>query len=160
MDFKIGRSIKSSNGIINTGKQNNKSSQTNPFGVSFKGNIIGADVFINENKIESKITKPFNKMKLFFSAIINGHNIFNEKLKQSMNKVSDFANKIKNETKALFINTKDKIKETISNIKENLSLTPKEGTLKYYSKMSVKELENEFNKEIKNINNNEGSKNG
>lgn len=160
MDFKIGRSIKSSNGIINTCKQNNKSSQTNPFGVSFKGNIIGADVFINENKIESKITKPFNKMKLFFSAIINGHNIFNEKLKQSMNKVSDFANKIKNETKALFINTKDKIKETISNIKENLSLTPKEGTLKYYSKMSVKELENEFNKEIKNINNNEGSKNG
>ncbi len=160
MDFKIGRSIKSSNGIINTCKQNNKSSQTNPFGVSFKGNIIGADVFINENKIESKITKPFNKMKLFFSAIINGHNIFNEKLKQSMNKASDFANKIKNETKALFINTKDKIKETISNIKENLSLTPKEGTLKYYSKMSVKELENEFNKEIKNINNNEGSKNG
>ena len=142
MDFKIGQSIKASN-IINIGKnkQENKSTHSNPFGVSFKGNIIGADVFVSENKIESRISKPLNKMKLFFSAIIN-------------------ALRIKNETSALFKNTTDKIKETISNVKENLSLTPKAGSVKYYSKMSVNPLEEELTNEIKNMNNNEDSKNG
>lgn len=161
MDFKIGQSIKASS-IINIGKnkQQNKSTHSNPFGVSFKGNIIGADVFVSEKKIESSIAKPLNKMKLFFSAIINGNNIFNEKISQSISKVSDFALKIKNETKALFKSTSDKIKETISNVKENMSINPKAGSLRYYSKMSVNELEEELTNEIKNMNNNEDSKNG
>lgn len=161
MDFKIGQSIKASN-IINIGKnkQQDKSMHSNPFGVSFKGNIIGADVFVSENKIESRISKPLNKMKLFFSAIINGNNIFNEKFRQSLSKVNDFALRIKNETTALFKNTTDKIKETISNVKENLSINPKEGSVKYYSKMSVSQLEEELTNEIKNMNNNEDSKNG
>lgn len=161
MDFKIGQSFKASN-IINIGKnkQQNSSTHSNPFGVSFKGNIIGADVFVNEKKIESNIAKPLNKMKLFFSAIINGNNIFNDKIKQSINKVSDFALRIKNETKALFTNASNKIKETMSNVAESMSIKPKEGSFKYYSKMSVNELEEEFTNEISNMNKNEGSNNG
>ena len=161
MDFKIGQSFKASN-IINIGKnkQQNSSTHSNPFGVSFKGNIIGADVFVNEKKIESNIAKPLNKMKLFFSAIINGNNIFNDKIRQSINKVSDFALRIKNETKALFTNASNKIKETMSNVAESMSIEPKEGSFKYYSKMSVNELEKEFTNEISNMNKNEGSNNG
>lgn len=161
MDFKIGQSFKASN-IINIGKnkQQNSSTHSNPFGVSFKGNIIGADVFVNEKKIESNIAKPLNKMKLFFFAIINGNNIFNDKIRQSINKVSDFALRIKNETKALFTNASNKIKETMSNVAESMSIKPKEGSFKYYSKMSVNELEKEFTNEISNMNKNEGSNNG
>lgn len=161
MDFKIGQNIKASN-ILNIGKnkQQNQSTHSNPFGVSFKGNIIGADVFVSEKKIESSLAKPLNKMKLFFSAIINGNNIFNEKIKQSISKVSDFALKIKNETKALFSNASNKIKETMSNVAENMSIQPKAGSLRYYSKMSVNELEKELTNEISNMNNNEDSKNG
>ena len=161
MDFKIGQSFKASS-IINIGKnkQQNSSTHSNPFGVSFKGNIIGADVFVNEKKIEISIAKPLNKMKLFFSAIINGNNIFNDKIKQSINKVSDFALRIKNETKALFTNASNKIKETMSNVAESMTLKPKEGSLKYYSKMSVGQLEEELTNEISNMNNNEGSNNG
>lgn len=161
MDFKIGQNIKSSNIInIRENKQQNRSTHSNPFGVSFKGNIIGADVFVNEKKIESSIAKPLNKMKLFFCAIINGNNIFNEKIKQSISKVSDFALRVKNETKALFSNASNKIKETMSNVAENMSIKPKEGSLRYYSKMSVNELEKELTNEINNMNNNEDSKNG
>lgn len=161
MDFKIGQSIKASS-IINIGKnkQQNKSTHSNPFGVSFRGNIIGADVFVSENKIESRISKPLNKMKLFFSAIINGNSIFNEKFRQSINKVSDFALRIKNEASSLFKNTTDKIKEKISNVKENLSINPKEGSVKYYSKMSVNQLEEELTNEINNMKSDEDSKNG
>ncbi len=161
MDFKIAQSFKASN-IINIGKnkQQNSSTHSNPFGVSFKGNIIGADVFVSEKKIESSIAKPLNKMKLFFSAIINGNNIFNEKIRQSMSKVSDFAMRIKNETTALFKNTSNKIKETMSNVAESMAIKPKEGSLKYYSKMSVSQLEEELTNEISNMNNNEGSNNG
>ena len=88
MDFKIGQSFKASN-IINIGKnkQQNSSTHSNPFGVSFKGNIIGADVFVNEKKIESNIAKPLNKMKLFFSAIINGNNIFNDKISMQKRRI-------------------------------------------------------------------------
>lgn len=161
MDFKIGESFKTSN-IINIGKskQASNSTHSNPFGVSFKGNIIGADVFVSESKIESSIAKPLNKMKLFFSAIISGNNIFNEKIRQSMSKVSDFALRIRRETTELFANASNKIKETMSSIAENMSIKPKEGSLRYYSKMSVSELENELTSEISNMNNNEGSKNG
>ena len=48
----------------------------------------------------------------------------------------------------------------MSNVAENMSIKPKEGSLRYYSKMSVNELEKELTNEINNMNNNEDSKNG
>lgn len=159
MDFKIGQNIKTTS-IINIGKnkQQNQSTHSNPFGVSFKGNIIGADVFVNEKKIENNIAKPLNKLKLFFCAIINGNNIFNEKIKQSINKVSNFALKIKNETQLFFKETSNHVRKSLSTASETLSFKPKEGSLKYYSKMSVNQLEDELTNEIESMKINEGKR--
>ena len=119
---------------------------------SFKASNI---INIGKNKQQNSSTHSNP-----FSAIINGNNIFNEKIRQSMSKVSDFAMRIKNETTALFKNTSNKIKETMSNVAESMAIKPKEGSLKYYSKMSVSQLEEELTSEISNMNNNEGSNNG
>lgn len=66
---------------------------TNPFGVSFKGNVIQADVFegANKNNIAQNITE---KGKLFASAVVSGINNFNESFKSRMNSVVSFGKKI------------------------------------------------------------------
>lgn len=66
---------------------------TNPFGVSFKGNVIQADVFESASKtnIAENITE---KGKLFASAVVSGINNFNESFKSRMNSVVSFGKKI------------------------------------------------------------------
>lgn len=66
---------------------------TNPFGVSFKGNVIQADVFESANKtnITQNITE---KSKLFASAVVSGINNFNESFKSRMNSMVSFGKKI------------------------------------------------------------------
>ena len=53
---------------------------TNPFGVSFKGNVIQADVFESAKKVASK-TGLMERGKLFASAVVSGINNFNEAFK-------------------------------------------------------------------------------
>lgn len=66
---------------------------TNPFGVSFKGNVIQADVFESANK--SNITQNITeKSKLFASAVVSGINNFNESFKARMNSMVSFGKKI------------------------------------------------------------------
>ena len=66
---------------------------TNPFGVSFKGNVIQADVFESANgkNIGKNIAE---KGKLFASAVVSGINNFNESFKSRMNSVVSFGKKI------------------------------------------------------------------
>ena len=66
---------------------------TNPFGVSFKGNVIQADVFesAKSNNIGQNITE---RSKLFASAVVSGINNFNEAFKSRMNSVVSFGKKI------------------------------------------------------------------
>ena len=66
---------------------------TNPFGVSFKGNVIQADVFESASKsnIAQNITE---KSKLFASAVVSGINNFNESFKSRMNSMVSFGKKI------------------------------------------------------------------
>ena len=66
---------------------------TNPFGVSFKGNVIQADVFegASKNNIAQNITE---KSKLFASAVVSGINNFNESFKARMNSMVSFGKKI------------------------------------------------------------------
>ena len=66
---------------------------TNPFGVSFKVNVIQADVFESASKtnIAENITE---KGKLFASAVVSGINNFNEAFKSRMNSVVSFGKKI------------------------------------------------------------------
>lgn len=70
--------------------QNNKLS-TNPFGVSFKGNVIQADVFQSAKKSSNNIAE---KGKLFASAVVSGINNFNESFKSRMNAIVSFGKKV------------------------------------------------------------------
>ncbi len=66
---------------------------TNPFGVSFKGNVIQADVFESARKnLNGK--NLAERGKLFASAVVSGINSFNEAFKSRMNSVVSFGKKI------------------------------------------------------------------
>ena len=76
------------------------SKATNPFGVSFKGNVLHADVF-ESTKIETGETvqnKVVNKGKLFVSAVVGNINNFNDSIKSRMNSVVSFGRQIKERT--------------------------------------------------------------
>ena len=63
---------------------------TNPFGVSFKGNVIQADVFESGKKSEGIAEKG----KLFASAVVSGINNFNEAFKSRINSIVSFGKKV------------------------------------------------------------------
>ncbi len=76
-------------------KQNTNKLTTNPFGVSFKGNVIQADVFVNEKGNKDKNSNGIaEKGKLFASAVVSGINNFNEAFKSRINSVISFGKKI------------------------------------------------------------------
>lgn len=84
---------------LNIGKQSAQKTEatnnfsSNPFGVSFKGNVIQADVF---EKATPNIAKKISaKSKIFTSAIVGNINNFNNSLKTRMNSISSFGQKIK-----------------------------------------------------------------
>ena len=66
---------------------------TNPFGVSFKGNVIQADVFESAKKAAGSNVIA-EKSKLFASAVVSGINSFNESLKSRMNAIVSFGKKV------------------------------------------------------------------
>ena len=75
--------------------QNTNKLTTNPFGVSFKGNVIQADVFVNEkNNIEKTTNGIAEKSKLFASAVVSGINNFNESFKSRLNSIVSFGKKV------------------------------------------------------------------
>lgn len=84
---------------LNIGKQASPKSEStnnfssNPFGVSFKGNVIQADVF---EKAAPDIAKKISaKSKIFTSALVGNINNFNSSLKSRMNAITSFGQKIK-----------------------------------------------------------------
>ena len=86
--------------IENTQQSQETSKATNPFGVSFKGNVIHADVF-ESTKIENTPVaenKVVNRGKLFISALVGNINNFNDSIKSRMNSVVSFGRQIKEKT--------------------------------------------------------------
>ena len=63
---------------------------TNPFGVSFKGNVIQADVFETKRDTQSL----GEKSKLFASALVSGINNFNASFKARVNSIISFGKKV------------------------------------------------------------------
>ncbi|MCD7879626.1 MAG: hypothetical protein LUG16_06825 [Candidatus Gastranaerophilales bacterium] len=95
--MQIGKlSLNSAKAAQNTTSANNTPQNklsSNPFGVSFKGNVIQADVFESANK--SSITNSISeKGKLFASAVVSGINNFNESFKSRMNSIVSFGKKV------------------------------------------------------------------
>ena len=80
---------------------------TNPFGVSFKGNVIQADVFESAKKAASNVGIA-ERGKLFASAVISGINSFNEAFKSRINSIISFGKKVTTD----FFNTIERIGNT------------------------------------------------
>ena len=94
--MQIGKlNLQRTNTVQNTTAQkkgNTNKLTTNPFGVSFKGNVIQADVFVNEKVNKDKNSNGIvEKSKLFASAVVSGINNFNESFKS---RIVSFGKKI------------------------------------------------------------------
>lgn len=72
---------------------NSNKLSTNPFGVSFKGNVIQADVFQSAKKATENVG-IMQRGKIFASAVVSGINSFNDAFKSRMNAVVSFGKKI------------------------------------------------------------------
>ncbi len=104
---------------------------TNPFGVSFKGNVIQADVFESTNKTTNNIAE---KSKLFASAVVSGINNFNESFKSRMNAIVSFGKKVTS-------NVFDKLEE-IGNTEISFDMNGIKNRLFPDREYSVKNLSN------------------
>lgn len=78
-------------------KTENNSNQTNPFGVSFKGNIINADVFEENNSNEKQ-----NKGKMIVSTLVGSINSASEAMSRRLNSVISFGMRVKETTTQLW----------------------------------------------------------
>lgn len=76
-------------------KSENRSSHTNPFGVSFKGNIINADVFEEKN---TGLTDRQNRGKMLVSTLVGSINSINSSISKRLNSVVNFGRRIKEST--------------------------------------------------------------
>lgn len=86
-----------------------ESKHSNPFGLSFKGNVLQADVFSSSKRKSSDeniMGKISEKTKAFKSTIVGGINNFNNKLNtrfnNGVNKIVSFGKKIGHDTKELW----------------------------------------------------------
>lgn len=111
---------------------------TNPFGVSFKGNVIQADVFESANKSSNIIAE---KGKLFASAIVSGINNFNDSFKSRINAIVSFGKKA-------VTNVFDTI-ERIGNTEITFDMTGIKNKLFPDREYSVKNLTNKSVDELK-----------
>lgn len=115
---------------------------TNPFGVSFKGNVIQADVF--EGAAKKNIAENISERgKLFASAVVSGINNFNESFKARMNSVVSFGKKITS-------NVFDTI-ERIGNTEISFDMTGIKNRLFPDRQYSVKNLTNKPTEDLKSM---------
>lgn len=79
-------------------KTENGSNHTNPFGVSFKGNIINADVFEEKN---TSLKEKENRGKILVSTLVGSINSINSAISRRLNSVISFGARIKETTTQL-----------------------------------------------------------
>lgn len=145
--------------------QNKESKHTNPFGISFKGNVLQADVFssskpqVKEEKtgITQRIADRGRAVK---SAIVGGINNFNNELSSrfnnGINKIVSFGKKISENTKSFWKKANETFYildfENLSNgfrKFSNIGTSPKESyTVKDLVQRPVSELETMFRSEL------------
>ena len=83
-----------------TQQKKEASKATNPFGVSFKGNVIHADVF-EATKIDNNEASKVDiagKGRLFVSALVGNINNFNDSIKARMNSIVSFGRQFRDKT--------------------------------------------------------------
>ena len=136
---------------------------SNPFGLSFKGNVLQADVFSSskpktENK-ESFFGKVADKTRAFKSAVVGGINNFNTELNtrfnNGINKIVSFGKKIGHNTKEIWRKANEtNIVWDFSGLSESFKNFGKTKEVDKYSvtelvKRPVGELESMLKEELK-----------
>lgn len=88
--------------IFRTSSNNkeNQANQTNPFGVSFKGSMINADVF-QENK-ENNSDEKQNKGKMIVCTLVGSINSVSAAMSRRLNSVVSFGMRMKETTTQLW----------------------------------------------------------
>ncbi len=81
--------------LTKTEKTNSQPHASNPFGISFKGNVIQADVFETTAAKETPANMIKEKGKMFASAVVGNINSFNEAIKSRLNSVVSFGRRVR-----------------------------------------------------------------
>lgn len=101
----------------NNAIKSTQGSQTNPFGVSFKGNILTADVFkLEQPKKLDLITKMTKKSKLVTSTFVSSINKFGSEIGERLDSVMQFGRNIRDNAKQIIQRTG----EDFANLRETL----------------------------------------
>lgn len=127
--------------------------QTNPFGVSFKGNVLTADVFeIGVRKI-NLIERARTKSKMVSSAIVGSINDFGSSIGKRMDSVISFGRRIKQNTTDMWQRAKNinvgfdmsKVKNVLNT---NIFALRDENSINLLIKNPVSKLEDMLAKEL------------
>lgn len=76
-------------------KTNAPAHSSNPFGISFKGNVIQADIFQTTANREHSGVSIRERGKMFMSAVVGNINSFNNAIKSRLNTVVSFGRQVK-----------------------------------------------------------------
>ncbi len=76
-------------------KNNTQGHSSNPFGISFKGNMIQADVFQTTATKENAGVGIRERGKMFMSAVVGNINSFNSAIKSRLNSVVSFGRRVR-----------------------------------------------------------------
>src|SRR5574344_267416 len=147
--LKRSSSSKSSDKVVNN--------QSNPFGVSFNGKMISADVFEKSSSISSGSTiagKIVGKSMLLSSAVVGSISDMASSISSRLNSVANFGRRIKSNLTSFWekakntditfdmLNLRNLVKSNVSEIRESLSKRPV-SELESMLKESIGKLESE-----------------
>jgi hypothetical protein len=97
---------KISQSFIKTKPQKIENHQTNPFGVSYKGNILTADVFEKAGG-DNLVKRISNKSKLLSSVVVGSINKINSAIGTRLNSVVSFGKRIRENVSGLWNQAKN-----------------------------------------------------
>ena len=97
---------KISQSFIKAKPQKIEGHQTNPFGVSFKGNVLTADVFQKAGG-ENLVRRISNKSKMLSSVVVGSINKINSAIGTRLNSVVSFGNRIRENVSGLWNQAKN-----------------------------------------------------
>lgn len=132
-------------------KRIENNNHTNPFGVSFRGNIVAADVFEEQNS--SLNTKP-NKGKIFVSTLVGS---MNSALSTRLNSIVSFGRRAKEKTSSFWQKANDtEINFDMTKISNYLRLNVAPSFTGAYNvtnlrKRPVSELENMLQEQLNTV---------
>src|SRR5574344_292780 len=136
--------------------ENVVSNQSNPFGISFKGKMISADVFEKTSSLsQSKLTeKIISRSKLVSSAVVGSIIDLASSISSRLNSVANFGRRIKSNVTSFWekakntditfdmLNLRNLVKSNVSESRESLSKRPV-SELESMLKESIGKLESE-----------------